>query len=151
MSRNATIYARYSPGPNQTESSIEGQLKVIREYAERNNYNIVGEPYIDRAKSGKTTSKRTQFQQMIEDGKKRHFDVVLVYALDRFGRNLYESIDNEHKLLKNGVVLISATEENQNTPSGRLQRNIMLSFAQYYTDELSEKVKRGISVSADEA
>ena len=64
---NIVIYARYS-SEKQTEQSIEGQLRVCHEFAERNNYNIVNE-YIDRAMTG-TNDHRPPFQQMIEDSTK---------------------------------------------------------------------------------
>ena len=81
----AVIYARYSDS-KQTEQSIEGQLKVCTKYAETHGYTIIRE-YIDRAQSGKTDD-RTQFRKMLSDSKKQEFDVVIVYAIDRFGRNI---------------------------------------------------------------
>ena len=85
---NVVIYARYS-SHSQTEQSIEGQLKVCYEYAESHNYTIVGE-YIDRAQSGKFDN-RADFQRMIADSDKHTFEGVLVYQLDRFARNRYDS------------------------------------------------------------
>ena len=81
---NVVIYARYS-SHNQTEQSIEGQLKECYEYAKKNNYIVVGE-YIDRALSG-TNDKRPQFMQMIQDSSKGNFNGVLVYQFDRFARD----------------------------------------------------------------
>ena len=86
--KKIVIYARYS-SDRQTEQSIEGQLRVCHEYAERNDYVVVHE-YIDRALSG-TTDRRPAFLQMIEDSKKKEFEYVLVYQLDRFARNRYDS------------------------------------------------------------
>ena len=97
---NVVIYARYS-SHNQTEQSIEGQIAVCKEYAERNNFNIVDE-YIDRALTG-TTDNRPQFLKMIEDSNKKHFKGVLVYQLDRFARNRYDSATYKAKLKKNNV------------------------------------------------
>ena len=62
----AVIYARYSSS-SQTEQSIEGQVRVCREFAERNGYVIVSE-YIDRAKTG-TNDNRPAFKQMLYDSK----------------------------------------------------------------------------------
>ena len=86
--KRAVIYARFS-SHNQTEQSIEGQLRECYAYAKRNELIILNE-YIDRALSG-TTDNRPQFKQMIEDSKKGGFDFVLVYQLDRFARNRYDS------------------------------------------------------------
>ena len=97
---NVVIYARFS-SHSQTEQSIEGQLKVCYEYAESNHYTVVGE-YIDRAISG-TTDNRAEFQRMISDSDKHTFEGVLVYQLDSFARNRYDSAINKAKLKKNGV------------------------------------------------
>lgn len=94
---NAVIYARYS-SDNQREESIEGQLRDCREYAERNNLTIVGN-YIDRALSARTAD-RPDFQRMIHDSEKRLFDVVLVWKLDRFSRDRYDSAHYKHILKK---------------------------------------------------
>ena len=88
MEKRAVIYARYSCD-KQSEQSIEGQIHVINDFAVRNGYTIVSS-YIDRAKSAKTAN-RLQFLQMISDSAKSLFDFVLVYKLDRFSRNRYDS------------------------------------------------------------
>ena len=92
---NVVIYARFS-SHSQTEQSIEGQLKVCYEYAEANRYTVVGE-YIDRAISG-TTDNRAEFLRMISDSDRHTFEGVLVYQLDRFARNRYDSAINKAKL-----------------------------------------------------
>ncbi len=143
---NVVIYARYS-SHNQTEASIEGQLKVCYEYAKQNHFTVVGE-YIDRAISG-TTDNREQFQKMLKDSAKNQFDGVLVYQLDRFGRNSLECSINEDKLNKNGVEVFSAKENFTNDPSGNLLKGVIRSVNQYYSDELSVKVSRGMDLNAD--
>lgn len=92
---NVVIYARYS-SDKQTEQSIEGQVDECKKFAERNNYTIVNQ-YIDRATSG-TNDNREQFLKMIEDSAKGLFSGVLVYQLDRFARNRYDSAINKSKL-----------------------------------------------------
>ena len=95
---NAVIYARYS-SHSQTEQSIEGQIRVCKEYAERNGYTILNE-YIDRAMTG-TNANRPAFQKMISDSNKKEFDYVLVYKLDRFSRNKYDNAIYKYKLQQN--------------------------------------------------
>ena len=98
--KTAVIYARYS-SERQTEQSIEGQLRVCYDFAKKNDLVIVDE-YIDRATTG-TNDNRAAFQRMLADSdKKSTWDVVLVYALDRFGRN---SID--FRLPGKGVFLFA--------------------------------------------
>ena len=101
----AVIYARYS-SDNQREESIEGQIRECTAYAEKNGITIV-KHYIDRAISAKTDN-RPQFQQMIKDSDKKLFDIVLVWKLDRFARNRYDSARYKTQLKKNGVKLINA-------------------------------------------
>ena len=101
------IYARYS-SDNQREESIEGQIRECTAYAEKNGITIV-KHYIDRAISAKTDN-RPEFQQMIKDSDKKLFDIVLVWKLDRFARNRYDSARYKTQLKKNGVKLMSATE-----------------------------------------
>ena len=74
MMKKAVVYARYS-SDSQTEQSIEGQLRVCKEFAEKEKYSIV-ETYIDRAITG-TNDKRPAFQQMLHDSAKRGFSMLL--------------------------------------------------------------------------
>ena len=97
---NAVIYARYS-SDNQREESIEGQLRECKEYADQNGITVV-RTYIDRALSAKTDS-RPQFQQMIHDSATHTFEAVLVWKLDRFSRNRYDSAHYK-RILKNNRV-----------------------------------------------
>ncbi len=143
--RNAVIYARYS-SHNQTEQSIEGQLRVCHEYAKREGYVVVGE-YIDRAISGKTDD-RPDFQRMISDSGKGVFKYVIVYRLDRFTRNRYDSAIYKHKLKKNGVKVLSAMENIGDNPEGVILEAVLEASAEYYSLELSQKVKRGMRESA---
>ena len=143
--RNAVIYARYS-SHNQTEQSIEGQLRVCHEYAKREGYTIVGE-YIDRAISGRTDD-RPEFQRMIDDSRKGVFQYVIVYRLDRFTRNRYDSAIYKHKLKKNGVKVLSAMENIGDNPEGVILEAVLEASAEYYSLELSQKVKRGMRESA---
>ena len=138
----AVIYARYS-SERQTEQSIEGQLKICQEYAQRANIAIVGE-YIDRAISG-THDKRPEFQKMINHAKSKEkpFSIILVYKLDRFSRDKYESVVYKKELKSNGVAVVSATELISNTPEGILLESVIEGYNQFYSAELSQKIKRG--------
>ena len=142
---NMVIYARFS-SHSQREESIEGQLKVCYEYAKNNNHVIVGE-YIDRAISG-TSDNRPQFQKMIADSDKKCFQGILVYQLDRFARNRYDSAVYKAKLKKNGVKVYSARENITDDASGILVEGLLESMAEYYSAELSQKIKRGIELNA---
>ena len=137
---NAVIYARYS-SDSQREESIEGQLRECREYAERNNMTTVG-TYIDRALSAKTAD-RPEFQRMIKDSAKELFEIVLVWKLDRFSRDRYDSAHYKHILKKNGVKVISAKEHISEGPEGIILEAMLEGYAEFYSAELSEKIHRG--------
>ena len=137
---NAVIYARYS-SDNQREASIEGQVRECLEYAGRNNYTVVAQ-YIDRALSARTAD-RPEFQRMISDSEKGLFDTVLVWKIDRFSRDRYDSAFYKHTLKKNGVKVVSVKENITDTPEGIILEAMLEGMAEYYSAELSEKIKRG--------
>ena len=140
LAMTAVIYARYS-SDNQREESIEGQIRECTAYAEKNGITIV-KHYIDRAISAKTDN-RPEFQQMIKDSDKKLFDIVLVWKLDRFARNRYDSARYKTQLKKNGVKLMSATEIISEGPEGIILESVLEGYAEYYSADLAEKVVRG--------
>ena len=142
--RVLVIYARYS-SDSQTEQSIEGQIRVCKQYAEKNRLLVV-DSYIDRATTG-TNDNRAAFQQMLKDSKRRQWSVVIVYKLDRFARNKYESVVNRKKLTDNGVELVSAMENIPDTPEGKLFLAVIEGFNEYFSEDLKQKVNRGLKES----
>ena len=141
----AVIYARYS-SDNQREESIEGQLRECTEYCKKNDITIL-RTYIDRAMSAKTDH-RPDFQRMIKDSAKGLFDVVIVWKLDRFARNRYDSAHYKAQLRKYGVKVLSATENISEGPEGIILESMLEGMAEYYSAELSEKVIRGHTENA---
>ena len=136
----AVIYARYSDS-SQREESIEGQIRECTEYAKYNGITIIG-TYIDRAMSAKTDN-RPEFQRMIRESAKHLFDVVIVWKLDRFARNRYDSAHYKAVLKKNGVKIVSAKENISEGPEGIILESMLEGYAEYYSAELSEKIHRG--------
>ena len=139
--KTAVIYARYSCD-KQTEQSIDGQLRVCQDYAQRNDIMIIN-TYIDQAISG-TTDNRPDFQRMIKDSAKKAFEFVLVYKLDRFSRDKFAATMYKHTLKQNGVRVLSAMENIPDTPEGIILESLLEGMNQYYSAELSQKVKRGM-------
>jgi len=125
---NAVIYARYSSS-SQQEQSIDGQIRVINEYAERLGYRIV-DTFIDRAMTG-TNDDRPDFQRMIAASYNHGFDYVIVYKLDRFSRSRYDSAVHKRTLRNNGVKVISATESIEDTPEGVMFESIIEGLDEY--------------------
>lgn len=143
--KKAVIYARYSCD-KQSEQSIEGQIRVIREFAAREGYTIIGE-YIDRAKSAKKAN-RPEFLRMISDSSRHLFQYVIVYKLDRFSRNRYDSAFYKCKFRQNGVQVVSATEALSDTPESIITEAMLEAMAEFYSAELGQKTKRGMRESA---
>ena len=142
---NAVVYARYS-SHSQTEQSIEGQLSAAYKYARDHSYNIIKE-YCDRAKSG-TTDNRIEFQRMLSDCKKKKFTVIIVWKVDRFGRNREEITFNKYKCKKNGVRVEYVAENIVQGPEGVILESVLEGMAEYYSLQLSQNVQRGYLESA---
>jgi len=141
----AVIYARYS-SHNQREESIEGQIRECQDFAARNGFVVIGE-YIDRALSGKTDD-REDFQRMIKDSEKGHFDAVLMYTMDRFARNRYDSAMYKAKLKKNGVKIYYAKQAIPEGAEGIILESVLEGMAEYYSENLSRNVRRGMNENA---
>ena len=141
----AVIYARYS-SDNQREESIEGQLRECTAYCDKNDITVL-RTYIDRAMSAKTDH-RPDFQRMIKDSAKGLFDAIIVWKLDRFARNRYDSAHYKAQLRKYGVKVLSATENISDGPEGIILESMLEGMAEYYSAELAEKVIRGHTENA---
>lgn len=136
----AVIYARYSSS-GQREESIEGQLRECYAYAKQNGLTVVGE-YIDKALTGRT-DKRPDFQRMLRDSERGIFQAVICWKMDRFARNRYDSAMHKYRLKKNGVRLYYAKESIPDGPEGIILESVMEGYAEYYSENLSQNVKRG--------
>lgn len=134
------IYARYSSS-GQREESIEGQLRDCRAFAVKHNISIIGE-YCDKALTG-TSDKRPEFQRMIRDSAKGQFSVVITWKNDRFARSRYDSAIYKYRLKQNGVRVLYAKESIPDGPEGIILESVMEGFAEYYSANLSQNVKRG--------
>ena len=143
----AVIYARYSAGPRQTDQSIEGQVADCTRYAEAHGLRVV-DVYADHHVSGKSTDGRDEFLRMIDDAGKGLFDVVVVWKVDRFGRDRRDIAVYKHALKKAGVSLAYAAEAVPDGPEGILLESLLEGMAEYYSADLRQKVVRGIRESA---
>ena len=115
-------------------------------FAEKNGITVLRH-YIDRAISAKTDN-RPEFQNMIIDSNKKLFDMIIVWKLDRFARNRYDSARYKAQLKKNGVKVVSATEVISDGAEGIILESMLEGFAEYYSVDLSEKVVRGMTDNA---
>ena len=141
----AAAYCRFSSS-NQREESIDAQLRAIYKFMGEHDYTPVGD-YIDMALTG-TNTDRPNFQRMIEDAKKGLFDVVIVHKMDRFSRNVRDTLNIESELAQYGVKVISVIEQFADTPEGQLQQIIQLGVGQYYSQNLAREVMKGLRENA---
>lgn len=140
------LYCRYS-SHSQREVSIDQQIKECRVFAERNGIEIV-KIYDDRAMTG-TNDRRPKFQQMLSEAEKMQYQYVIVYSLDRFARDRYDSAVYKRQLKQHGKKVLSATENISDDPTGILMESLLEGLAEYYSKELSRKIRRGMDDNAE--
>jgi len=147
--KTCIIYARYSSS-NQRQVSAEEQIKYCIEFAERNGYKCI-RIYADLETTG-TNANRVHFLEMIEDSRKREFEICVVYKNDRFARNCYDKAIYKRKLLNNGVKINYVKEEmlNDDTPENSLIESVLDGMAEYYSRNLAREVmEKGLLPNAD--
>jgi len=146
----AALYLRASTIKQSEEGySLEYQRDKLVSYADIKDWEIIRE-YEDAGESGRTT-KRPAFNQMVEDAKRNMFETVLVYKLDRFSRSLQDLLNVINILHDHGVSVWSVTQAyDDNTPEGRLMRNMLGSFAQFESEMIGARVKDGMARRAKE-
>ncbi|MBO7662848.1 MAG: recombinase family protein, partial [Clostridia bacterium] len=145
--RTAVAYARYSSA-GQRDVSIEQQLSDIRAFAKREGFTLVHE-YADHARSGfKNTSARTAFQTMMSAAESGAFDTLIVWKVDRFGRNREESAVFKGRLRRRGVRVLYAMEPIPEGSAGVLLEGMLEATAEWYSRTLSENVTRGMTDNA---
>ncbi|MHA1814091.1 MAG: recombinase family protein [Candidatus Thorarchaeota archaeon] len=143
MSLNVVLYARVS-SQRQAEKqlSISAQLRALRAFAREKEWPIVAE-YVDEAKSGRTAN-RPAFSKMLAAVKYQEIDAVLVWKLDRLARNMEISTAVDAHFRKHGVKVISLHENIDDTPQGKLTARMFESFAEFYSNNLSQDIQRGL-------
>ena len=141
----AVVYARYS-SHGQTEQSIEGQIAAAQKYAEQHGYTII-HIYADRAMTGRNDD-REEFQRMLSDTATHQFGVILLWKIDRFGRNREEIAFNRYRCKKNGVRVERVAEDVPDGPEGVILDSVLEGMAEYYSLQLAQNVRRGQRESA---
>jgi DNA invertase Pin-like site-specific DNA recombinase len=134
------LYSRVSTHHGQDP---ELQLRELREYAEARGLTIVQE-YTDVGFSGSKDS-RPALNQLMADARRRRFDSVLVWKLDRFGRSLRHLVNALAELEALGVAFVSFRDNlDLSTPSGRLMFQIIGAMAEFERSLIQERVKAGL-------
>ena len=141
--RTAVIYARFSCS-KQREASIDDQLRICREWCAREGYVVVAE-YCDYAMSGRSAD-RPQFQAMVANAGES--ELVVVYMMDRFSRDVYDAPIYKKRLREKGVRVVSATESIPDGPESILIENIYEAMAAMESAHISRRVSRGMEGNA---
>jgi len=144
------IYARVSTKRQGEEGiSIKAQLNQLQQYAKKKKWKIYRK-YIDPNHSGYTRN-RPQLKQLLEDAIEKKFDVILVYKVDRFTRNLRDLILDLDKLANYNIDFVSVTQPIDTTTSmGKAFMRIVGVFAELERDMISERVKLAMDEKAKE-
>lgn len=149
--KTAAAYIRVSTD-DQLEYSPDSQLKVIQDYAEKNDIILLEDCIFmeDGGKSGKSMAKRDKFLELIALSKKKPkpFDMILVWKFSRFARNQEEAITLKSMLKRNEIEVISISEPLPEGPFGDLIQRIVEWTDEYYLVNLSQEVKRGMKERA---
>ena len=137
--------ARVSSREQEREGfSLDVQVDALRQYAERNNGEIIRLFRI--AETASKHDERTTFKELMEFAKKNShkLDGLLFYKVDRAARNLFDYVELERLESEYGLQFISVAQPTENTPAGRMQRRMLASMASFYTEQQSIDVKEGI-------
>src|SRR5215470_10191416 len=134
----AAIYARVSTFDQEPEN----QLQELRHCTEARGWSAI--EFVDRGVSG-AKDRRPALDQMILDAKRRKFDVVVCWRLDRLGRNLRHLVTLLDELQALGVAFVSMGEGiDCTTPAGKLQLHILAALAEFERGRIQERVKAGL-------
>jgi DNA invertase Pin-like site-specific DNA recombinase len=132
------LYARVSTFDQEPEN----QLTEIRRYVQARGWTAV--EYVDRGVSG-SKDRRPALDQLVTDAKRRRFDVVVSWRLDRLGRNLRHLITLLEDLQALGIAFVSLAEGiDATTPAGKLQMHILGAIAEFERARIAERVKAGL-------
>jgi DNA invertase Pin-like site-specific DNA recombinase len=142
------LYARVSSEKQDTDLSLSAQLKALREYAQKNGYQV-GREFVDEAESGRTAD-RPAFREMVSMARRpsKPFELILVWKYSRFARSREDSIVYKTMLRKQGVHVVSITEPFEDTPTGRLLEAMIESLDEFYSANLGQEIRRGLRESA---
>src|SRR5687767_4265263 len=137
--RRAAIYARVST----LEQTTENQLAEVRRYVQARGWEI--KEYVDEGVSG-AKDRRPALDELLRDAKRRRFDVVVCWRLDRLGRNLKHLITLLEELQALGVAFVSLAEGiDATTPAGKLQMHILGAIAEFERARIRERVLAGLA------
>ena len=144
----AALYARVSSDRQDVDLSVAAQLRALRDFAERNGYQVVRE-YIDEAESGRVAD-RPRFRKMLDEAAAAEapFQEILVWKFSRFTRKREHAVAFKSMLRRRGIRVTSITEHADDSPTGKLMEAIIESVDEFYSENLAQEVTRGMREAA---
>jgi DNA invertase Pin-like site-specific DNA recombinase len=137
--KRAALYARVSTADQTTEN----QLLELRRYCDARGWTFT--EYIDQAVSG-AKERRPALDRLMTDARRRRLDVVVVWRLDRLGRNLKHLIMVLDELAALGIAFVSLNEGlDWTTPAGRLQAQLLAMIAEFERERIRERISAGLA------
>ena len=135
----AAIYARVST----LDQEPENQLAEVRRYVEARGWTAT--EFVDRGISG-AKDRRPALDRLVADARRRRFDVVVCWRLDRLGRNLKHLVTLLEELQSVGVAFVSLGEGiDCTTPAGKLQLHVLGALSEFERARIAERVRAGLS------
>ena len=127
----AAIYCRVSVVNFAVEeSSVETQEKILRDYCERKDWKIY-DVFVDEGESGGKWD-RPSFNRLLDHARAGKFDVLLAHKIDRISRSTKDWYKLIEELENYDIDIVTISPEIDTTgPFGALQRNILISFAEF--------------------
>ncbi|HZV73884.1 MAG TPA: recombinase family protein [Conexibacter sp.] len=146
----AAIYARVSStgqmgrdGDDDGDGySLPAQIEAATQEAKRLGATVV-KPYVERAESARSDN-RPVLQEMLRELPSLGVTYLIVHKVDRLARNRRDDANLYEQLLGMGITLVSATENIDATPAGRLMHGMLATFAEYYSNNLATEIKKGL-------
>jgi DNA invertase Pin-like site-specific DNA recombinase len=139
MSTRAAIYARVST----TDQHTDNQLIDLRTYVGRRGWQLA--EYVDEGVSGARQA-RPELTRLVKAAQRRQFDVLIVWSLDRLGRDLQHLVGLLNDFHALGIGVISLREGlDWTTPSGRLQAQLLAMIAEFERARLQERIRAGLA------
>ncbi len=146
--KKVAIYCRvstYEQGQGNF-SSLKGQEDLLKEYCKNKDWQVY-KIYIDKA-SG-SSLERDEIKKLLADAEEKKFDIIAATKIDRISRSVLDYLDVDKRLTALGIDIVFATQSiDTTTPAGKMQRNIMLAFAEFERDMIAERTREKLFYQA---
>lgn len=145
MTKRAIVYARVSGDDrHNVTSSIDGQLELCRDHANKKGYQIVGEYFEERERRTSGADWLPELEKVIKLARQGLFDVLIARGVDRLARNRFKQLSVKNALNRAGVQIEYVKQQFDNTPEGRFLEGVMAEFAEFEREQIRGRIVSGI-------